>query len=502
MLHSFIFSHSQNNANGYNVFYYPGGKVSSEGNMKDGKPEGYWKTYYENGILKSEGNRNNFELDSIWKFYNDKGILTLEVNYENGKKSGYTNKYSDEGILESKDYFMNDVKDSVSFFYYPNGLVSKTIVFENGKEHGKAFEYATDGRIITLMEYKTAYLLKKRKINKLDNKNMKQGEWIEFYEDGSIKSEGNYLNDLKNGYFREYSMNGELIRALKYVNGELVQNAEELPKLEIKTEFYDNAKIKSAGSYKNGIQEGVFREYDTIGEITASKIYVNGHIVSEGIVDEAGLRQGPWIDKYESGEIKSKGKYKNGKRVGEWNFYHKNGKTEQEGKYNDAGKPHGLWKWYYESGNLLREEEYDAGKENGWMKELSDSGFIITEGEYIDGLKEGKWIYQIADHKEIGNYKSDSKDSIWIHYYIKSGNKSYEGNYIEGNPDGKHKYYYENGKIKEEQNYAMGKRDGSWRKYNEDGLVFIEILYKNDIEKKYDGVKLKPDLSTIDQQEQ
>lgn len=52
-------------------FYYPNGKLSSEGTMQGGKPDGYWKTYFENGVIKSEGNRKNFLLDSVWKFYND-----------------------------------------------------------------------------------------------------------------------------------------------------------------------------------------------------------------------------------------------------------------------------------------------------------------------------------------------------------------------------------------------------------------------------------------------
>ena len=48
----------------------------------------------------------------------------------------------------------------------------------------------------------------------------------------------------------------------------------------------------------------------------------------------------------------------------------------------------------------------------------------------------------------------------------------------------------------------MGKREGMWRKYNQDGTIFMDIDYENDIEKKYDGIKLKPDISQIDQQEQ
>src|SRR5271163_442963 len=70
------------NPNGYNKFYYPGGKIESEGTMKEGVPEGYWKTYYEDGTLKSEGNRSNHTLDGDWKFYTEKGIITTEINYK------------------------------------------------------------------------------------------------------------------------------------------------------------------------------------------------------------------------------------------------------------------------------------------------------------------------------------------------------------------------------------------------------------------------------------
>ena len=74
------FSQDTIKTNGYTVFKYENGKKSSEGILKNGKPDNYWKTYYETGVLKSEGNRKNFELDSLWKFYNEKGKLILEIN--------------------------------------------------------------------------------------------------------------------------------------------------------------------------------------------------------------------------------------------------------------------------------------------------------------------------------------------------------------------------------------------------------------------------------------
>ena len=42
-------------------YRYENGTVSSEGYLKDGKPDGYWKTYHPNGKLKSEGNRKGSE---------------------------------------------------------------------------------------------------------------------------------------------------------------------------------------------------------------------------------------------------------------------------------------------------------------------------------------------------------------------------------------------------------------------------------------------------------
>ena len=62
-------TYSQINENGFNVFYYENGVKSSEGYLKNGKPDGFWKTYYENGVLKTEGKRTEFLLDSIWVFY-------------------------------------------------------------------------------------------------------------------------------------------------------------------------------------------------------------------------------------------------------------------------------------------------------------------------------------------------------------------------------------------------------------------------------------------------
>ena len=129
---------------GFVQFFYPNNQVSSEGTMKDGKPDGYWTTYYVTGIKKSEGKRTNFLLDSIWTFYNNEGDTIQTISYMFGKKNGYHMMYSYEnrkdgwenGVIISKELFVNDKREGISYFYYPNGSLKSEVSYVNGKKQG------------------------------------------------------------------------------------------------------------------------------------------------------------------------------------------------------------------------------------------------------------------------------------------------------------------------------------------------------------------------------
>ena len=78
---------------GYQQFRYPNGNISSEGHIRNGKPDGYWKSYYVTGVLKSEGRRTSFLLDSLWVFYDQAGDTIEKISYLLGKRNGYSLKY-------------------------------------------------------------------------------------------------------------------------------------------------------------------------------------------------------------------------------------------------------------------------------------------------------------------------------------------------------------------------------------------------------------------------
>jgi antitoxin component YwqK of YwqJK toxin-antitoxin module len=472
------------------TFTFPNGNKSSEGFLVNGKPDGYWKTYYENGNLKSEGNRKNFELDSIWKFYEETGKLKLEINYKNGRKNGDRVSYlPDETIREN---FVDDIKSGITNHYTISGKLIKSIPFEKGLEEGIAKEFDTIGNIIELMTYKKGFITGREKINRYDPENKQHGVWKWFYADGVIQLEGVFKHGLKNGIFKYYDTKGNLKTIEKYVDDIKQQESEEVVKLEMKRDYFPSGKVKIEATYRNGVAEGVRREFNENGEVEKSYVMKSGVIAAEGIIETSGLRKGKWSEFYPDGKLKAQGNYTDDFKTGTWEYYHRNGSLEQKGSYDSKGKPVGEWQWYYDNGSLLRVENYRNGLNDGLLTEKDDQGKIITQGDYLDGKEEGKWVFEIGGIRTEGEYADGMRNGLWKTFYT-DGTLSFEGRFVDDNPNGTHIFYYPNGKIREQGDYLMGLKNGEWKKYDEVGNVLISIGYVNGVERKYDGMNIPED---------
>lgn len=479
---------------GYQVFRYPNGSTSSEGLIKNGKPEGFWTSYYVTGIKKSEGKRTSFLLDSVWVFFDQAGDTTEKINYLVGKKNGYYYKYKKdpaEGLyLWSKELYAGDRREGTAWFYFPDGKVQQTISYNAGKKEGLSKEFDKNGNIITLLEYNNDFLVSRERINRTDAKGLKQGEWKEFHPGGSIKTESTFKDDLLHGYYKEYDDRGRLALTMLYENGSIVKSrVEDAPDIEMVTRRDDNGKIIYSGPYRNQVPVGIHREFNADGKVTNSFIYNdNGLLLEEGIVDEAGNRNGKWKYLFSNGKVQAEGQFTDNRRTGVWRFYTTSEKLEQTGSYNN-GRPDGLWKWYYDNGAILREEEYFQGVRDGAYAEYSPEGEIISQGQYLDGEKNGEWKYKSGDNTEEGKYIVGLRDGLWKSYYP-DGKTRFKGTYVQGNPDGQQTIYYENGRTREEQFYRMGIRQKTWKKYDEEGNTLLAITFKDDVEFSINGIKI------------
>ncbi len=482
--------------NGYQKFNYPNGKLSSEGLIRESKPDGYWKSYYENGKTKSEGNRKEFELDSLWKFYNEDGKLILEINYRKGRKNGIRSSYLDKETI--RENYKNDIKDGYTRYFYTDGRMKLEVPFVKGMEQGFGKEYATDGTIITLTEYKKGFIVDRLRINRKDKAGLKQGKWFLFYDNGTIKQEGTYREDLKDGYFKDYTETGDLLKISKYVMGDLQPDAVEIAKLKVVNEYYPDGRLKVSGMYRNETPEGMRREYSPGGKLEKSVLYHNGIISGEGNMLDDGNKDGHWKEFFADGSLKAEGNYEDGKPAGEWKYYHLNGKTEQAGRYNKQGKPDGKWKWFFDDGKLLREENYRNGLRDGLLSEYDEDSKLVEEGEFVNGEEDGPWFYLTGDDYVKGNYRDGLRSGLWYTFsLLKNGDKTdsllmFRGNFIDDLADGKHTWFWDNGKVHDEGLFVMGKKEGDWMINNSDGTLFLVITYKDGVETRFDGVKIKP----------
>ena len=168
-------------------------------------------------------------------------------------------------------------------------------------------------------------------------------EGKEYYYDGTLEFEGEYLNGLRNGKGREYYYNnGNLKFEGEYINGE--RNG--------KGKKYYDYKLEFEGEYLNGFRNGKGKEYD------------NDELRFEGV---NGQRNGKGKEYNDDGELKFEGEYLNGQRNGKGKEYNYDGELIFEVEYLKNIRCKG--NIYDKSGGIIIKlnkeskvgEEYDDG---------------------------------------------------------------------------------------------------------------------------------------------
>ncbi len=85
----------------------------------------------------------------------------------------------------------------------------------------------------------------------------------------------------------------------------------------------------------------------------------NGQVHSwQNFID--GIGQGEWINYYDNGNFREIGNYNQNRVEGPIEKYHRNGQLQAKGTYKEWRIKTGEWKYYDESGKLIRTENYGA----------------------------------------------------------------------------------------------------------------------------------------------
>ena len=169
----------------------------------------------------------------------------------------------------------------------------------------------------------------------------------DYYDNGKLKFEGEYLNGKRNGKAKEFYHNGFLKFEGEYLNDERNGKAKE---------YYDNGNLIYEGEYLKGKKKGRAKVYNYDGLLRIGKINNELEYKIENFHDNHEIYV-PHNDKI----IEYERRYLNGK-----------------------GKEY-YSKFTYDDHQILKfEGEYLNGKRNGKGKEYDDNGNLKFEGEYLD----------------------------------------------------------------------------------------------------------------------
>ena len=314
---------------------------------------GEFNSFYSTGEIKEKGNYINNIKDGSWHSYYKSGNVLSKINYVEGH--GIYSKYYDSGEILEDGYYQNNKKEGTLTSYFKNGNKQQVVYYINGKIDVNKLCYLFNDK---------GNLIAEKFIKDNDGKLINDGLYIGFYDNGSIKEKGIYVNDLKDGNWNEYYDNGSILSEINFINGDGLY-----------TSFYLTGEVLSKGNYINNKKHGKWTKYYKDGNksweyyfyndsLNPNKICYNWHETgykkSEGylvLLDEQTIWDGKYIEYYENGVIYLEGKYSNGFKQGLWKQYYNN-RLINSTKYFKNGNPSGKWTFYNENGDIVKVDNY------------------------------------------------------------------------------------------------------------------------------------------------
>jgi antitoxin component YwqK of YwqJK toxin-antitoxin module len=195
----------------------------------NGMKQGFWRINFENGKTKYQGFfKDNKPQGEMKRFYED-GTLKANIYFVPNSTISIAKLYYENGVLAGSGKYIGSLKDSVWKYYsYYDKSLKLEESYESGIKAGKSIKYYTSGKIAEEI---------------LWIKNLKEGNWNQYFENGSPKIKAFYKNDKREGKFET---------------------------------FYTSGKLEMSGMFENNLMQGEWIYYDEAGAVKTKIIYLRG----------------------------------------------------------------------------------------------------------------------------------------------------------------------------------------------------------------------------------
>jgi len=474
--------------NGENFQFYENGKPYIIASYLKGKLNGEYKYCNDKGALIQKKYFKDGELDGLYKSFFAVGedLLEFHIPYKNGLVENLATEYYANGVVYAEMPFSDGIRVGIEKKYFWNKNLSSEISYQNGELNGPYKSYYSNGNTYEVGQ-------------SLDN--FYNGPWKSYYYDGTLESDFIYDKGYVDGEYKYYDTDGKPYYDYLYRKGEIIEY-----------KYFD----KAGGILSEGRKKG--------GEFQFTGYHPNGNLLSKGLYNIKGGKEGAWAFFSKNGVLTSKGTYTENKIIGDYVTYYKNGEIETKTEYvndslsgyyveyykngqlkrqgwNKDNFAHGEWRSYYIDGTLEIINFYHKDQLHGIQEFYSVEGKLdrtykykfgelITETYYdnksnVLGVINYKpeennftleYVYENKKTATKIDYVNGIKHGKYLAYDF-YGNKALEGNYVNGEQNGKWIWYHENGKIESTRNYLNGNLNGECIDYYEDGAIEANLFY-------------------------
>ena len=378
---------------------------------------GSYKMYDENGIIYKEGNYKNSLKNGVFKYYFcAPGVLSRITTYKMDINDGLDEEY----FCITDENGKNISKKQVSTIYSNGKFVKETEYYKNG-----SVKHSTQANGLCTQYYENGK--KKEECNAINDVYI--GLFTSWHENGNIKIQGNYVkgigkkyNTIKEvGKWVEYFENGKL-------KSEIVRDSSENIISSQENEYYESANIKSSlystkdstiniTYYDNNLSKksSIRVLLKATGKGNEIGYYENGNKKSETTIIN-GKKNGEFIEWFENGQIKTKGTYNDNKEIGVWITYFESGNKESQLKFETSSRPpyesykNGEAITYYSNGKIKEQGEYKINKKSGTWYYYKEDGILDYAEEYENGsVKSKKTKAELDNENALKEYNSSSK---------------------------------------------------------------------------------------------
>ena len=338
--------------------YFDSGEKQSITSFTKNLPDGFIKEFHKNGTVIRFCHYQMDTIHGTCKIYYPNGSLRTKEDFYKGMKNGIGTNYYQSGKLKDSTLFKAGARVGKQIQMYENGVVHGINFYIEDKLNGICSYFYDNGKPKAILRYENG---------------KKVGKQTSYYKNGNTESLEVINADHQLLSLKEFNKEGKLIKSISYTYQEDPNFVDELVTIKyivIRDEI--TGKKKTEANFYNKQKHGYFISYNEKGKIILKEEYRFDNLQNERIVYFqngkvkskeyylAGRKVNVWFNYYENGKLTKTSTYRNDKKEGLEKAYFESGELKSEGSYL-KNKKHGSWKQYNEQGTKIKTEKYSKG---------------------------------------------------------------------------------------------------------------------------------------------